>query len=83
MKVYLPKNHNELLLSDVKYGECFWFQKELYIKTNAIHYISLSKGNLDSLDGVKLSNGVLYHWLCDPVVSIELNVAVLELNENE
>jgi len=87
MKVYVPKNHNKLLLSNIKYGECFWFQEQLYIKTNAVHYTTLVYKKIlndsESLDAVKLSDGILYHWFYDPVILMESDVAVLELSKNE
>lgn len=83
MKIYVPKNHNELLLSDIKYGECFWYYNSLYIKTNAVHYNNLIRqDNSCSLDGVRLSDGLLFHWFDDPVVLMESDVAVFESSRN-
>lgn len=80
MKVYVPKNHNELLLSSIKHGECFWHDKELYIKINTSFYDVLK--SYSKIYTVRLRDGVLFDFI-DRIVSIEPDVAVLESSKNE
>lgn len=81
MKVYVPKNHNELLLSDVKYGECFWFEEDLYIKIDTQYYDVLR--SVSRIYAVRLCDGMLFDFTTCPVILMESNVAIFELNRNE
>ena len=81
MKIYVPKNHNELLLSSIKYGECFWHDKELYIKIDASFY-NILKSN-SAIYAVRLCDGVLFDFTTCPTVLMEPDVAVLESSRNE
>jgi len=80
MKVYVPKNHNKLLLSSIGYGECFWFDDELYIKINTPFHNVLK--SLSKIYAVKLCDGILFDFTTDPIVLIESNVAIFESNKN-
>jgi len=81
MKVYVPKNHNKLLLSSIKHGECFWLNNELYIKINTQFYDALK--SYSSIYAVRLRDGVLFDFTTCPVVLMEPDVAVLESSKNE
>jgi len=81
MKVYVPKNHNELLLSSIKYGECFWHDKELYIKVDTC-FCNILK-SFSKIYAVRLRDGVLFDFTTCPVVLMESDVAVLESSRNE
>ena len=81
MKIYVPKNHNKLLLSSIKHGECFWLNEELYIKINTSFYDVLK--SLSAIYVVRLRDGVLFDFTTCPVVLLESDVAVLESSRNE
>jgi len=81
MKVYVPKNHNNLLLSSIKHGECFWLNNELYIKINTQFYDALK--SYSSIYAARLRDGVSFDFISGSMVLMEPDVAVLESSRNE
>jgi hypothetical protein len=82
MKIYVPKNHNKLLLSSIGYGECFWVDEELYIKVSTPFHNVLK--SLSAIYAVRLRDGVLFDFTTCPIVLMESNVAIFESgNKNE
>ena len=80
MKVYVPKNHNEVLLSSIKYGECFWLNNELYIRINTSFYDVLKSRS--AIYAIRLRDGMLFDFINGSMVLMESNVTICELNKN-
>jgi len=81
MEVYVPKSHNELLLSSIKRGECFWLNNELYIRINTSFYDVLKSRS--TIYAVRLRDGLLFDFISGSMVLMEPDVAVLESSRNE
>jgi len=79
MKVLVPHKHNEIMIKDLKRGDCFWSNDRLFMKTE----IHGGPYDHDKCFVQDLDQGVVFRLNNDVLVTLDTNVCITELQSEE
>jgi len=79
MKILVPHKHNDIMIQDLKRGECFWSNNRLYMKVE-IHGGPYDNDKCRILD---LAQGVIFILNNDVLVTQDNNICITELQSEE
>jgi len=79
MKVLVPHKHNEMMIQDLKIGDCFWHNDRLFMKIE-VHGGPYDHDKCFILD---FQQGVVFRLNNDILVTLDSNVCITELQSEE